>query len=1098
MESQQQSSSFRGHFTESDYLTGEVPNGGARKYSDVSFESNPTTPVRRGVRSYNRNDSMFNGFDRSMIYSDEAEDAVLSSVEKRAKNTEVGEDGFRPSVEGERPPLRVQNLGVIQKSFSGSSRRSSSRRGSSRRDSIQFAMHRRGKELAALRQKTVSNALHKGHHRTHRISQTLLMDNLQQNLIADLREATEFFHQNDPIGFKDAFEDKENDSDDVGSTDQGSAQDMEDDDYSGERLPLLNGSSSMEQKLKARRLLKKNQWKFFKKILKPGVILQCLYDWLVHSTLIVAIPLFILALVLFYLCGNPLTPRYIPGGVSCAWWFNFVGRQLLTLELAKLSQRIVIDGLILTKRAVINALGPWLTIFFIQSKGRPFVLCAWGFWDLVLLEGNGKFKQHWFYFTGLKIYSTGNSGSFILASDYYLRILFCMILTGIALSLKATFIALYFGRQMVATYKPKLQEIIDDVVTITEVSELSAIAADIASEVGTEEEYTGSVVEVPVEKNDSSIAKMAYRSAIRWSDIRFQNNDLNDSESEADEQSSLDESRSVEGGLKKIDFEFDSEGGKFFSNSKKETTTSGTISTRSRLAIKSSLDKWDEPIVKGGKSRSLSIADIMNFRQALKYMDLDYPFSEAFGVASTRNQMITSAEAVYKGLTRLSTNSNNLNFSAFEFLLFGDDGNEDEKKKKRLMNMFHPEPNGDIPLLAFVQACDTLYRKLRLFRASVGNSSVIDTVLESIIDPIFFFCLITVLMAILKLNPMTMLVPMSSLLLAGSFAFGSTCAKAFEGIILIVGRRPYGIGDRIVIQDSAGATVPETRMSWIVEDISLLSTTLRYGSTNEIAQVSNGSIASARITNCNRSEKAIVSVLLNFHMSCHDDTRTMDAFREGVEQYIREDRNTWDSIFFFRCESVEPSNEKVVYRLAVRSIHNWQVSNRVYMHRGELFQFCVSLSYKLKIHYDGTNVRRILYYGGSLDNGGVKDYKTHLLNNSNIKNKDEDFFRQVIGHWNEPATDSHKESSEFFRDKLCDSPIRPKSLASSVNSKGGDSPMFPKKTLDHDDKAFLSMLQDSHDPNVVTGQDDDSPMFPKKTWDHDDRAFLSMLQDSNG
>jgi len=221
------------------------------------------------------------------------------------------------------------------------------------------------------------------------------------------------------------------------------------------------------------------------------------------------------------------------------------------LELAKLSQRIVIDGLILTKRAVINALGPWLTIFFIQSKGRPFVLCAWGFWDLALLEGNGKFKQHWFYFTGLKIYSTGNSGSFILASDYYLRILFCMILTGIALSLKATFIALYFGRQMVATYKPKLQEIIDDVVTITEVSELSAIATDIASEVGTEEECTGSVVEVPVERNDLSIAKMAYRSAICWSDIRFQNNDLNDPESEADEQSSLDESRSVEGGLKK-------------------------------------------------------------------------------------------------------------------------------------------------------------------------------------------------------------------------------------------------------------------------------------------------------------------------------------------------------------------------------------------------------------------------------------------------------------------------------------------------------------------------------------------------------------------
>ena len=43
--------------------------------------------------------------------TDEAEDAVLSSVEKRSRNTVAGEDGFRPAVEGESPPFGVPTLG---------------------------------------------------------------------------------------------------------------------------------------------------------------------------------------------------------------------------------------------------------------------------------------------------------------------------------------------------------------------------------------------------------------------------------------------------------------------------------------------------------------------------------------------------------------------------------------------------------------------------------------------------------------------------------------------------------------------------------------------------------------------------------------------------------------------------------------------------------------------------------------------------------------------------------------------------------------------------------------------------------------------------
>ena len=123
------------------------------------------------------------------------------------------------------------------------------------------------------------------------------------------------------------------------------------------------------------------------------------------------------------------------------------------LELSRFSQAILVDGLIRRKKGFSKLMGPWVTVYFHQSRGWPFVLSAWGFWDLMFLEGNSRFKQHWFYFTGLQIFSKQNSGAYILSSQYYLRILFCMIIAGIARSLKETVLTLYFGRRMVGKWR---------------------------------------------------------------------------------------------------------------------------------------------------------------------------------------------------------------------------------------------------------------------------------------------------------------------------------------------------------------------------------------------------------------------------------------------------------------------------------------------------------------------------------------------------------------------------------------------------------------------------------------------------------------------
>lgn len=157
---------------------------------------------------------------------------------------------------------------------------------------------------------------------------------------------------------------------------------------------------------------------------------------------------------------------------------------------------------------------------------------------------------------------------------------------------------------------------------------------------------------------------------------------------------------------------------------------------------------------------------------------------------------------------------------------------------------------------------------------------------------------------------------------------------------------------------------------------------------NEVATVSNGSIASTRITNCARSKNAVVVIPLKLHISIQNDMN-LERFKEGLENYVSDNPAIWDMLIFLRCDDIDSDNEFVMCRLAVRSRHSWQVAARILADRGRMFQFCSDLAKKLKVNFDSPAPRRVLYYGGNLVSGAVKDFKKDLLmDENNITNGD--------------------------------------------------------------------------------------------------------------
>eukprot|EP00804_Cyclotella_cryptica_P009864 CCRYP_014152-RA/>CCRYP_014152-RA protein AED:0.26 eAED:0.26 QI:897/1/1/1/0.88/0.8/10/620/1334 len=313
--------------------------------------------------------------------------------------------------------------------------------------------------------------------------------------------------------------------------------------------------------------------------------------------------------------------------------------------------------------------------------------------------------------------------------------------------------------------------------------------------------------------------------------------------------------------------------------------------------IKGLLDRWEEPVNKLDKGSDPTIHEILQFRKALSFLDDEHPFGLSFGPAFTRDSCIKSSRELYTSLLAFDTDSPVLHFDVIGVLAYDSDGNFDERKAKGLVRLFRPDRFDEVTLLAFVQSCDGVYKRLRYLRASVGNSTSIDRVLENIFNGIFNFFLFLAVLSIMKLNPWALLVSMSTVLVSFAFALGPSAAKIIEGMMMIAVRRPFDLGDRISISgpnEKSGDDDPGYIDAWLVEDCNLFTTTLRLARTNEISYLNNGTLSNCKIVNHGRSNNALVNLVIRMRLEASHEQ--VQIVRSSLDQYIRDNPRVWSCL----------------------------------------------------------------------------------------------------------------------------------------------------------------------------------------------------------
>eukprot|EP01028_Stygiella_incarcerata_P009171 TRINITY_DN428_c0_g1_i3.p1 TRINITY_DN428_c0_g1~~TRINITY_DN428_c0_g1_i3.p1 ORF type:complete len:302 (+),score=72.68 TRINITY_DN428_c0_g1_i3:123-1028(+) len=164
------------------------------------------------------------------------------------------------------------------------------------------------------------------------------------------------------------------------------------------------------------------------------------------------------------------------------------------------------------------------------------------------------------------------------------------------------------------------------------------------------------------------------------------------------------------------------------------------------------------------------------------------------------------------------------------------------------------------------------------------------------------------------LDLLTMVIPLSSVILGFAFFFGSTGQRMLEGTVLVLGVRPYNVGDRIKIMDIA------YQMPAIVKSIGVFSTQVETIK-GEMIYIPNQLILRNGIVNYRRTKK--VGVWFSMQISIETPPSALDELRTRCEGFVAGNKNLWDPSVYIVAEDIIDTN-KVVLGCYFTCLCSWQ------------------------------------------------------------------------------------------------------------------------------------------------------------------------------
>jgi len=707
---------------------------------------------------------------------------------------------------------------------------------------------------------------------------------------------------------------------------------------------------------------------------------------------------------------------------SYSWGLLFFVRQTITFSLARGIQFLIVS--LAQKPPSSNVprgirklfptattLGPMVRLILLQERGLPMQLQIWGILNFVLLYGTEPFAKNWLYYQDWLLICTpptrenrgGNPSGGVTYHPIYRNLLLFAIIAGAFIGAKRFLMGLRFGKASYERYAGKLSDVLDEVVKVTKIARFAsqqhrqgtshwrarASASEmVKSTTSTIQEFwsgaegAGRIEHQATVSSPSSLSDMIGtipmspdESANRFWETN--NNQSNANVIDNNGPSDMIIEKMEQGAVAPEDTQHQVK-------PTLESLQHHAISDMQAARINELLGEWEDlDLVEKTATEKPSLSSIVQFRASCQVLDSPHPFSQAFGYARTRQEVMDCSHRIYRNLMEIQKHreaieydkgSNERSVSSlgtdksealsgpnchhpvlrFQTLVLALKGKKhrksiDPQKVKKLISMFRPARNGDITLLEFCKSIDTAYKGIRKLRASIANEGKMNAASENIVNTIFYFFMAWFGVAAIRIDPLALIGVLGSIIISISFMVGGASSDYFRGLLFILVQRPYDIGDRINVNGIETEADANGSAGWIVKDVTLYHTTVIYGKTQEYATYSNGALSQLRIINSARSPRAQLQFVIKFGIDVPH--ATIDEFQNELKAFVKSKPREWLAFTGFWLTNIEADQGFVAYKIMLQHRDSWQNLAALTTALADVRQYAVNLSKQKGMQY---------------------------------------------------------------------------------------------------------------------------------------------------
>ena len=190
-----------------------------------------------------------------------------------------------------------------------------------------------------------------------------------------------------------------------------------------------------------------------------------------------------------------------------------------------------------------------------------------------------------------------------------------------------------------------------------------------------------------------------------------------------------------------------------------------------------------------------------------------------------------------------------------------------------------------VSLAEFTEGIAGMWDSFATAQATLAGRTTVSSAVSILVDAALIFVAVVFLFIVYQLDVSAVLLPLSAVLLAVSFAIGPSVSRLVASLTFVLGVRPFDVGERIILQNVLNGGKLD------VLAVGVMSCTFKFAETGAHVTIGNDVLSTMPVQNLSRT--ATTTVLLPCKVPSNITSAQLAALERWLQEHCRQYSVHW-------------------------------------------------------------------------------------------------------------------------------------------------------------------------------------------------------------